>query len=88
MQSKGSRIENQAVGLPEMRKAAHLVGPPSIAEFHAAIRRQRNARLAQKRAATQQGKASASTDVPHGPITSAKGRASDWWAQAASGGQV
>jgi hypothetical protein len=52
MQAKGSRIENHAAGLPEMRKAApgggqrpHLVGPPSIAEFHAAVTRHRKAAI-------------------------------------------
>jgi len=39
--SKGSRIENQAGGLPETRKRPHLVGPPSIAEIHAAVTRYR-----------------------------------------------
>jgi hypothetical protein len=64
MQSKGSRIESQvasrlfasndatAGGLPEERQRAHLVGPPSVEEFHAAVRRHRKAALTLKRSET------------------------------------
>jgi hypothetical protein len=31
--------------LPEIRKRAHLIGPPSIAEFHATVARHRKAAL-------------------------------------------
>jgi hypothetical protein len=45
MQAKGSRIEIQAGGLPETRKRPHLVGPPTIDEFQAAVTRLRKAAI-------------------------------------------
>jgi hypothetical protein len=73
MQSKGSRIESRAGGLPEERLRAHLVGPPSVEEFHAAITRYRTAalstRLALKRAAAPQG----TIDAPIGLQAASRG---------------